>query len=58
MGSLYKLVVKVLATKLTEVMSNLISLNQLAFLKGRLPIYGVVVVNELVYLEKKTKSLS
>lgn len=54
-GSLYKLVVKVFVGRLSTVMDKLTSPNQSTFLKGRLLIDGVVVVNKLTDLAKKSK---
>jgi hypothetical protein len=53
LGSLYKIVAKVLATRLGSVMGNLISKNQSAFIKGRLLVDGVLTINEVVDLAKK-----
>lgn len=53
----YKLVAKFLEVRLVEVMDNIISLNQSTFLKGRLLVDEVVVVNELVDLAKKSKKV-
>jgi hypothetical protein len=50
LGSLYKIVAKVLATRLGAVMGNLISKNQSAFIKGRLLVDGVLAINEVVDL--------
>lgn len=47
-GSLYKVITKVLAKRLKMVMSNLISDSQSAFVSGRYILDGVVVLNELV----------
>jgi hypothetical protein len=55
LGSLYKLVSKVLAKRLGKVMDSIISKNQSAFIKGRHLADGVVVVNEVVDLAKRTK---
>lgn len=52
---LYKPVEKVLANILMLVMDHLISPNQSAFLKGRLLADVVMVVNEMIYLTKKSK---
>ncbi|GAU48001.1 hypothetical protein TSUD_404780 [Trifolium subterraneum] len=54
-GSLYKLVSKVLARRLTLVMPSLISLNQSAFIKGRQLVDGVVAINEVIDLVRKLK---
>jgi hypothetical protein len=48
-------VAKVLATRLGLVMDKLISKNQSAFIKGRLLVDGVLVVNEVVDLAKRAK---
>ncbi|MCI14925.1 transposon TX1 putative protein, partial [Trifolium medium] len=53
LGSLYKLVAKVLASRLATVMDKLISRNQLAFIKGRHLVDRVVAVNEIIDLAKK-----
>ncbi|WJX93184.1 hypothetical protein P8452_74743 [Trifolium repens] len=55
LGSLYKLVSKVLAKRLGKVMDSIISQTQSAFIKGRNLADGVVVVNEVVDLAKRTK---
>lgn len=44
---------KVLATKFGAVMDNLISSNQLVFLKERMLVDEVMVVNEVIDLAKK-----
>ena len=55
LGSLYKLVAKVLAGRLAPVMDSLISSNQYAFIKGRQLVDGVVAVNEIIDVAWKTK---
>jgi hypothetical protein len=55
LGCLYKLIAKVLATRLGHVMNSLIAQNQSVFIKGRNLVDGVVVVNELVDLMKRQK---
>jgi len=55
LGCLYKILSKVLAAILAKVMHSIISVSQLAFLKGRHLVDGVLVVNEVVDLAKKSK---
>ncbi|MCH93657.1 LINE-1 reverse transcriptase like, partial [Trifolium medium] len=57
LGSLYKLLSKVLAMRLGKVMDSIISKNQSAFIKGRNLADGVVVVNEVVDLAKREWAL-
>jgi len=51
-GSLYKCVFKVFASRLTSVMDKTIEINQSSFLKGRKLLDGLVAVNEVVDLAK------
>lgn len=55
LGSLYKLLAKVLARRLANVMDSNISMSQSAFVKGRNLVDGVLVANEMVNFTKKTK---
>jgi hypothetical protein len=55
LGNLYKIVAKMLATRLGTVMDKIISKNQSAFIKGRLLVDGVLMVNEVVDLAKTAK---
>jgi len=55
LGCLYKLLAKVFARCLAKVMNLIISSNQLAFLKGRNLVDGVVVINEIVDFARKFK---
>ncbi|MCH79404.1 LINE-1 reverse transcriptase like [Trifolium medium] len=54
LGCLYKLIAKVLANRLAKVMNSIIAPTQSAFLKGRNLVDGVLVINEVVDLAKKT----
>ncbi|WJX66076.1 hypothetical protein P8452_50669 [Trifolium repens] len=54
LGCWYKLLAKVLATRLAKVIGVLIPKTQSAFLKGRQLVEGVVVVNEVIDFAKKT----
>ncbi|MCI04498.1 LINE-1 reverse transcriptase like, partial [Trifolium medium] len=54
LGCWYKLIAKVLAVRLAKVMHPLISSNQSAFIKGRNLVDGVLVVNEVVDLAKRS----
>lgn len=53
LGSLYKLLSKVLASRLSKVINSIISVSQSAFLKGRHLVDGVLIVNEVVDLAKR-----
>jgi hypothetical protein len=55
--SVYKLVVKVLATRLAAVMDSIINPNQSAFHKRRLLVDGVLLVNEVVDFAKRSKNV-
>jgi hypothetical protein len=55
LGSLYKLLAKVLARRLAGIMNSIISSSQSAFLKGRHLVDEVLVVNEIVDFAKKAK---
>jgi len=53
LGSLYKLLSKVLASRLSNEMNSIISVSQSAFLKGRHLVDGVLIINEVVDLAKR-----
>jgi len=55
LGSLYKLLSKVLASRLANVMDKIISTSQSAFIKGRNLVDGVLVANKMVDYAEKTK---
>lgn len=54
-GSMYKIVAKLLALRFKSVLGKVISSCQSAFLPSRQILDGVVVVNEMVDLVKKEK---
>jgi hypothetical protein len=54
LGCLYKLIANVLAKRLGSVLNSLVESTQTAFLKGRHLVDGVMVINEVVDLAKKT----
>jgi len=54
LGSLYKILSKVLAKRLSGVMDSIISKSQSAFIKGRHMVDGVLVINEVVDWAKKS----
>lgn len=47
-GSLYKILEKVLANRINRVISKLVSRSQTSFVPGRKIIYEVLVLNELI----------
>jgi hypothetical protein len=55
LGSIYKLVAKVLTNRLCLVMDSLTSKNQSTFIKSRLLVDGVLIINEVVDWVKKVK---
>lgn len=55
LGCLYKILAKVLASRLKKALPNLISNNQSAFLSGRLILDGVVIINKVVDDARKRK---
>lgn len=54
-GCTYKILAKLLATRLSKIIDCLISENQSAFVKGRNILDGVMVINELCDYAKKKK---
>lgn len=48
MGSTYKIIAKILALSLREVLPSVISLNQWAFLTGSSILDGVLCVDEII----------
>ncbi|GAU26515.1 hypothetical protein TSUD_361480 [Trifolium subterraneum] len=54
LGCLYKLIAKVLAGRLAIVMNSVVATIQSAFIKGRSLVDGVMMVNEVVDLAKKS----
>jgi hypothetical protein len=55
MGSMYKILAKVLANRLRSIIGSVISDNQSAFVKGRQILDGILVANEVVDDAKKCK---
>ena len=54
-GSVYKILAKVLAGRLQKVLPNIISMDQGAFVKRRQILDGVLVANECVHSRNKDK---
>ncbi|PNX68012.1 cysteine-rich receptor-like protein kinase, partial [Trifolium pratense] len=54
-GSLYKILAKVLANRLRLVMGSVVSASQTAFVQGRQILDGILVVNEVVDEARKSK---
>lgn len=54
-NSLYKIIAKVLARRLKEVLNGVIDHTQSAFIGGRFLLHGVLVVNEVIDEAKKKK---
>ncbi|XP_058768559.1 uncharacterized protein LOC131642300 [Vicia villosa] len=54
-GSIYKIIAKILAARLKEVIGNLVSTNQTAFVPGRNMMDGVLLVNEILDWSRRKK---
>lgn len=54
-GSLYKIIAKILARRMMEVMEKIIGIEQSTFIKGRSIMDGVVILNEVINEAKKAK---
>ncbi|MCI34112.1 LINE-1 reverse transcriptase like, partial [Trifolium medium] len=57
LGSIYKVLSKVLTKRLSLVMDSLVPKTQSAFIKGRHLVDGVLVVNEVVDWVKRAKKM-
>jgi hypothetical protein len=55
-NSSYKILTKIIATRLTPLLTNLISENQSGFLKDKHITYNIVLVQEAIHSSKKTKA--
>ncbi|XP_057809058.1 uncharacterized protein LOC131023530 [Salvia miltiorrhiza] len=55
-GSIYKVIAKILAQRLSAVMDSIISENQSAFIKGRFILDGVVILSEVIEEAKREKN--
>ena len=55
LGSMYKILVKVLANRLRSIIGSVISDSQSAFVKGRQTLDGILVANEVVDDARKRK---
>jgi hypothetical protein len=55
-GSIYKVLAKVLANQLSKVIGSVISLNQYAFVQGRQILDGILIANEVVDEARKKKN--
>jgi hypothetical protein len=55
-GSLYKIISKLLASRVKQVMSEVISDHQNAFIKGRQILDSVLIASEAINFMKKKKS--
>ncbi|XP_057795400.1 uncharacterized protein LOC131011642 [Salvia miltiorrhiza] len=53
-NSLYKVIAKTLAGRMSTVLSTIISENQSAFLRGRFILDGVIVLNETIEEAKRS----
>lgn len=56
MGNLYKILAKLIASRLKRVLGSLISKYQTAFVSSRQLLDGVVVANKIIYLATRRKN--
>ncbi|KHN14499.1 Transposon TX1 putative 149 kDa protein, partial [Glycine soja] len=54
-GCIYKVIAKMLANRLRNIMPHLIDERQIAFVKGRQLLHGVLVANEVVKEARRSK---
>src|SRR4051812_28960117 len=54
-GSIYKIIAKILAARLMKVIGKLVSTNQTAFVTGRNMMDGVLLVNEIIDWPRRKK---
>lgn len=56
MGCLYRLIAKLLASRIRLIIEKLLSSNQSAFIEGRQMLDGVLVLNEVIDFAKRNKN--
>lgn len=56
--SLYKILTKALANRLTKVVGNVVSQTKSSFVQGRNFFYGILIANELVVNTHKSRKIT